>query len=127
MTDRGRSTPATDAGFSLVEALVTLVIFGIGTVALLSLAPRSSEFATRGRVMSEATSLAQAKVEELRARPKSAPELEAGTHVDPMDGVFARRWLVAQDDPIRGMKRVEVRVGYPTQSADSVAVVVTYF
>jgi prepilin-type N-terminal cleavage/methylation domain-containing protein len=119
-----------ERGFSLVEALVTLVIFGIGTVALLQLAPRATQFSNRGRLLSEATNLAQAKVEELRALPTTDADLAAGVHVDPESPIedrFERRWEVIENDPIEGMRRVEMRVRFPTQSADSVAVVVTYF
>ena len=119
-----------DAGFTLLEAVVSLVIFGVGTIALLSLAPRATQFTSRGQQVTKASQLAQAKVEELRALPDTDAFLAAGTHVDdtnPIDGVFRRRWTVTADSPIQGMSRVEVRVAYPTVSADSVAALVTYF
>jgi Tfp pilus assembly protein PilV len=110
--------------------MVALVIFGVGTIALLQLAPRSSQFAKRGRILSEATNLAQAKLEELRALPSADASLTAGTHVDavnPIEHGYNRRWIVTSNTPVTGMRKVEVRVRFTTISPDSVAVVTTYF
>ena len=118
------------AGFTIVEALVALTIFGIGTIMLMQLAPRATQYATHARVLSQANALAQAKVEELRALPKLHADLGAGTHTDPdnpLEGAFERTWEVTNDDPIAGMQRVEVQVLITTSSSDSVATLVTYF
>ena len=118
------------AGFTIVEALVALTIFGIGTIALMQLAPRATQYANRARVMSRANALAQAKLEELRALPKLHTDLDAGAHDDPdnpIQGTFTRSWEVTADDPLVGMRRVEVRVVIPTASSDSVATLETYF
>jgi type II secretory pathway pseudopilin PulG len=122
--------PERRAGFTIVEALVALTIFGIGTILLMQLAPRAVQYATRARVLSQANALAQAKVEELRALPQLHADLNAGAHQDPenpIDGTFTRTWDVTENDPIEGMRRVEVRVQIPTASSDSVATLVTYF
>ena len=114
----------------MVEALVTLVIFGIGTIALLQVAPRASQFALRSQSLSAATNLAQAKIEELRALPAAHADLDSGWHVDganPINGRYVRRWEVTLDSPIQGMRRVDVRVGFNTLSPDSLAVLTTYF
>lgn len=116
------------AGFTLVEALVALVVFGVGTLLLYQLAPRATKIRGQGRRLSAATSLAQAKLEELRAVPEASADLGGGTHVDAADlGAFQRRWVVTPDDPIAGMRRVEMRVGFESDGPDSVAVLVTYF
>jgi Tfp pilus assembly protein PilV len=110
--------------------MVSLVIFGVGTIALLSLAPRATQFTTRGQQLTKASQLAQAKVEELRALPGTDASLTDGTHVDsdnPIDGAYQRRWVVSSNSPVQGMSRVQVLVAYPTASADSVAELVTYF
>ena len=118
------------AGFTIVEALVALTIFGIGTILLMQLAPRATQYATRARVMSRANALAQAKVEELRALPKLHADLGAGVHDDPLnpiEGAFTRTWEVTADDPVVGMRRVEVQVRVTTASSDSMATLETYF
>jgi prepilin-type N-terminal cleavage/methylation domain-containing protein len=124
----GRTT--SDGGYTLVEAMVALVIFGVGAIALLQLAPRATQFSNRGHLVSEATNMAQAKVEELRALPSQDASLSSGTHVDPGNPIehgFDRRWIVTSDTPMTGMNKVEVRVRFKTLSPDSVAVVTTYF
>ena len=119
-----------EEGFTLLEAMVSLAIFGVGTIALLSLAPRATQFTSRGQQVSKAAALAQAKVEDLLALPSNDANLDAGTHDDaanPIDGVYSRQWTVTADNPIQGMSRVVVRVTFPTTSPDSVSQVVTYF
>lgn len=119
------------SGFTLVEAMVALTIFGIGTILLMQLAPRASQTANHARSLSTANSLALAKVEDLRGLPKLHADLTDGTHDDPdnpIDDNYERRWEVTVDDPIPGMRKVEVRVRFHnTASADSVASLVTYF
>ena len=93
--------PERRAGFTIVEALVALTIFGIGTILLMQLAPRAVQYATRARVLSQANALAQAKVEELRALPQLHADLTAGAHQDPnnpIDGTFTRTWDVTEDE-----------------------------
>jgi prepilin-type N-terminal cleavage/methylation domain-containing protein len=117
-------------GFTMVEAIVAMTIFGIGTVALLTLGPRAISFTSRGRQVAKAAQLAQAKLEELRAQPNGHADLDAGDHEDaanPIDGAYRRAWTVLDDTPIAGMRRVEVRVSFPTTSPDSVAALATYF
>jgi prepilin-type N-terminal cleavage/methylation domain-containing protein len=127
----GRSTERNGrAGFTMIEALVAITIFGIGTVALLALGPRAVGFTSRSRQVGKASQLAQAKLEELRTRTSGDADLAAGTHADdgnPIDGVFTRAWTVVDDTPIAGMRRIEVRVSFPTTSPDSVTQLVTYF
>jgi prepilin-type N-terminal cleavage/methylation domain-containing protein len=127
MTARMRP-PQSRAGFTAIEALVALSLFGVGMLALLQLAPRANHTGMQGRRIAQATSLAQAKVEELRALPSNDDDMTAGAHVDadPPTG-YARRWSVEDDTPITGMRRVVMTVSFQTSSADSVAVVTTYF
>ncbi len=119
------------SGFTIVEALVALTIFGIGTILLMQLAPRASQTANHARALSTANGLALAKIEELRGLPDTHADLADGTHDDPanpIDDNYERRWDVTMDDPIQGMRRVEVSVRlHNTASSDSVATLVTYF
>jgi len=130
MDPRHRDHRAREHGFTMVEALVTLVVFGIGILSLMQLSPRAVQFANRGKLLSQATNAAQAKVEELRALPSGDPQLQAGMHVGSQDGLpeaFQLRWQVDLDNPLPRMRRVEVRVRFSTASNDSVASLVTYF
>jgi len=123
-----RKRPRRQAGFTMIEALIGLVVFGVGILMLSQLAPRSSHIGVRARSVSEAMNLAQGKVEELRAMPSESGDLAAGTHVDAADlGAFRRQWVVDDDTPMSGMRRITVRVSFETTSADSVVAVTTYF
>jgi type IV pilus modification protein PilV len=128
MRRANKSRGSNQAGFTMIEALVALVVVGVGMLSLLQLAPRATHSGTHGRQISQAMSLAQDKIEELKAMPVESADLSAGTHIDGEDlGGFARSWIVTGDTPISGMRKVEVRVSYETLSADSVAVLTTYF
>jgi len=109
-------------GITLVEIMIAVIIFGIGIGMAMRTLPESSVTTTRGRNITIATNLATEKVEELMGLPFSDAELTQGTHNDadnPIDLHYQRSWLVADDTPIPGMKRVSVTVNFPTASTDS--------
>lgn len=115
-------------GFTVIELLAALLIFGVGLVALAQVLPRGMEVRDRGRRITVATQLAREQIEELRALPFDHADLAAGNHVDDtvlFDGHYRRRWSVLDNTPIQDMKRIEVRVVFSTAESDSEAVIVT--
>lgn len=115
-------------GFTLIEMMIALVLFGVGLMALAQALPNGLSVRDKARRMTVATSLAQESVEQLRNLPFDAGQLSAGAHSDPdnpINGAYVRRWTVENNMPVQNMKRVTVRVSFPTSSADSVAVMTT--
>lgn len=116
-------------GFTLVEMMIALVVFGLGLMALAQSLPRGLSMRDKARRMSVATNLAQQEMERLRSLPFDSPQLAGGSHSDPqgpVEGVYARRWSVLENSPVEDMKTVTVTVSFPTSSADSVAQMTTH-
>jgi Tfp pilus assembly protein PilV len=116
-------------GAGLVEILIAILIFSIGISLAMRMLPESNVATTQGRNLTKATNLAQEKVEELMSVAFSDADLTAGTHVDadnPLDHHFTRSWVVANDSPLQGMKRVAVTVSFQTANLDSSATLTTY-
>ena len=116
------------AGFTLVEMMIALLVFGIGIVALARAIPSGMQTREKARRMSVATFLAKEQIESLRSASFEDAALAAGDHNDPDNPIrshFRREWIVEDNTPIDGMKKVTVRVSFTTDTADSQAVVVT--
>jgi len=112
-----------ERGMSLVEVLMSVSIFGIvasgatvGTIA-------SVRGNTSSRMQAAASSLIQAKVEQLRSYDPAVNQLDflSGTHTDlgnPLTGSggtggkFKRYWTVTRNVPSVGMAEVVVQVNY---------------
>lgn len=125
---RARRLRTSNRGFTLVEMMIALVLFGVGMMALAQVLPRGLSVRDKARRMSVATSMAQEEVERLRNLPFNDADLAGGTHADPnnpVDGAYGRQWVVQDNTPVQDMKRVTVTVTFPTDSADSQAVVTT--
>lgn len=111
-----------NAGLSLVEILVALIILGFGVTMVMRMLPDSNAATTRARNMTKATNLAQEKLEQLMSIPFDGADLTAGVHPDPTNPInshFNRSWTVQDDNPFADMKRIVVRVTYPTSRSDS--------
>ena len=111
-------------GVSLVEILIALLVFGIGISLAMRTLPASGSTSKRSRDLSEATNLAQEKIEELMAVEYDGPDLSDGFHTDihnPINARFTREWTVVDDRPVVGMKQVTVAVSFPSKSSDNSA------
>jgi len=103
----------TEAGFSLVELLVTLVLIGIGIMAVAALFPLATQNVNDGRVLTTALGRAQDKIEELQEAGYSSSLLNPGSYSDSL-GTYARTWAIQDSLPTAGSKRVSVSVSWPT-------------
>jgi len=84
-------------GFSLVEVLVALVILSISLLALAGLMIQSTKNSSWGSHITEAATLAQDRLEALRAvRPQT--DIDEGVNTDWITGasgiVYTRTWTV---------------------------------
>lgn len=100
--------PGSEAGLSLVEIPVALVVLGI----VLAIAART--FSTAGRIQADSRSadqamaFASAKLTELEALPLSVVADGEDQAVSPDGSSFARKWTVTR--PIAGSEAKAVRV-----------------
>jgi len=69
--------PGADQGFSLIEVLIAMAIFSIGILAVGTLTLSTTRTNTDGNLLTEATMLARAKMEE-KKRAADAGNLTAG-------------------------------------------------
>lgn len=127
--------PSGQAGFSIIELMVALILLGLGILSVANLFPLGSRTQLRDRLRTSAADLAQQKMEQLRVEAWSAPALTVGTHPSAGgetltladEGSYKRFWIVeAQTGTFSDMKKVTVRVTWTYQRPDTVELV-TYF
>jgi type IV pilus assembly protein PilV len=131
---RPSGVPGGEAGFSIIELMVALILLGLGILSVANLFPLGSRTQMRDRMRSSASSLAEQKMEQLRMLAWSATDLNAGTHpvggetLNLADEGRFRRWYVveAQTGDFADMKKVTVRVTWTAQVPDTVELL-TYF
>ena len=93
-------------GFTLVEILVAAVLFSIlsaGITTMMAVLILSNDFA---RDMTEATTLGENKIEDLVNT--EYVNISQGWNWDSPSPDYRRIWLVENDSPQSGMKRIQV-------------------
>jgi type II secretory pathway pseudopilin PulG len=117
------------AGFTAVELMIGIAFFGILVMGFLNVFPLGVRTIEKGELMTVASSLAQNQLEQIKTLPFADPDLVAGNHVDPANpirGVFARSWVVTDDTPLAGMKKVDVSISYSDNGVPRTVLVSTY-
>lgn len=91
------------AGFTIVEVMVALVLTSIAFSGIAMTTVMTMRVNAKGQRVSSATTLARAKLEELRTVSHGDPAWTAGTHVEThlddagataAPGAYTRRWTV---------------------------------
>lgn len=108
------------AGFTLLEVMIALVILAIGLLSAVRLVPIGSHHVAHSMERSRASQLTAARAERVLTTPYADPDLDAGTHADdenPLEGSYYVTWSVEDDQPISGCKRVTVSTRWPSATA----------
>jgi Tfp pilus assembly protein PilV len=92
-----------EAGFSMVELMISLVVLLFGVLAVLVLIINGVQLQTYARELTTANNLAKDKLEELRVIPAANAQRGIGgslaadvaNHFDVPQAPFRRRWTVA--------------------------------
>ena len=104
-------------GFTLVEVLIAIAVFSIGILAVGSLQIWNTKNNTTSNIMTQATMLARAQIEQLKSTA-DVTALTNGADPNPIDengnpgGIFARSWTVT--NPLGGntSRRIQVIVSW---------------
>jgi type IV pilus modification protein PilV len=102
-----------EAGLTLIEVLVAVVVFTVGALALVALVPTGMKKVTNSEADTRASALAAERCEQLLITPYDHSDLDAGNHQDdtnPHDGLYDVLWTVEEDQPVTECKRVTVTV-----------------
>lgn len=103
----------TEAGLTLIEVLVAVVVFTVGALALVALVPTGMKKVTSSESDTRASALAAERSEQLLITPFDDPDLDSGAHTsdqNPHDGKYDVKWSVEDNQPVTECKRVTVTV-----------------
>jgi type IV pilus modification protein PilV len=108
-----RPVRARVAGFSLVELMIALVVFGIGVLSLAAVIPVGIKRSNTAAQQTRASELAATCAEQVLETPYADGDMTSGDHDDvnnPYPGGYYVRWTVEDDQPRADCKRITVRV-----------------
>jgi type II secretion system protein I len=97
-------------GFTLIEILITLVIFSVGIMALAGLQVTAIKANAFSKRMTAAIAVAEAKLEQIKDTPYANVQSESPTQVVAAGMNFTRQVTVTANSPVPNTKTVQVMV-----------------
>jgi Tfp pilus assembly protein PilV len=110
-------------GFSLIEVRVAMTFLGIGLLAVAQMVPSGMAGITQARVRTNAVQAAQQRIDAIRA--EDFADVTAGAFSD-STGDYILAWTIAVDDPIPGMKRIDMTASWENLTGTKTVDMSTY-
>ncbi|MCJ8499305.1 type IV pilus modification protein PilV [Desulfatitalea alkaliphila] len=105
-----------ETGFTLIEAMIAILVFTIGILATISMQITSIQGNALARNNTEAAAIAANLAEELRSFPYSDASLQQGNHALPDVGNYSVSYTVQDDAILADTKSVRITVGWTTRA-----------
>ncbi len=134
MTDDGKTTTVcAQVGMSLIEVLVAIVLFSIGSLMVLTMTTSSMRANSNSHALDESANLARLNMERLLSLDYESGQLQdttadgvagllsadaAGADYNIMSGRYRVVWNVAKDVPVNGTKTLAVIVSWPSNPGE---------
>lgn len=119
--ERARKRAA--GGFSLIEVMVAMTFLGIGLLAVAQMVPSGMAGVTQARVRTNAVQAAQQRIDAFRAADFA--DVTAGAFSD-STGDYVLNWTITVDDPIPGMKRIDMTASWENVTGTKTVDMSTY-
>ena len=116
------------AGVTLIEVLIAILVFSIGILGLATVIPMGTKRVTMSAGDTHASELAAERAELLLSTAYNDGDLDAGSHSDPnnpRDGVYNISWSVDVDQPLSACKRVTITVSRASVTRSRLVIVST--
>jgi type IV pilus assembly protein PilV len=111
-----------DSGFTLIELLIAIVILSVGLLGMATLTGSIVKKNKLSNDLSAATTLAQDKLEDIRADGYTSAASETKTACATPFSEYQREVTVSNDTPASGMKQVTVAVYWGPSDAHSISI-----
>ena len=120
--------PLNDKGFSLIELLIAVTILAFGLLAVAGLQATAIKGNSHGNTISQATSLAEDRIEEIRNMDyadiynPNPPTTDPNPYIESnVNGtIYRRETFVEVDTPVAGLKRVTITVRWVSKGPHQV-------
>lgn len=108
-----------ESGMTLVEVLIAIFIFAIGIMAVAMMSGNALTYSASARHTTEASEIAQHKLESLLKAPYHHSDLDASVnpHGPVVVGSYKLSWEVAEDVPMTQMKTIHLNVAWKEHGA----------
>ena len=109
-------------GFTLIEVAAGLIILAIGLLAIAAMQITSTKGGYFSSNVTQATILAQDKLEYLKSLPYRGSDLSSGQHnEDPISGTIFSRQVIISEDAGNSMKTITVIVQWTDRGIHSIS------
>ncbi|HEX7877883.1 MAG TPA: hypothetical protein VF720_00655 [Candidatus Eisenbacteria bacterium] len=113
------------AGFSLIEVMFAIAFLGFGLMAVAQMIPLATRQMVSSKQLTDGVEAGQSLFEELKMDDYGGSTLTAGTHTRTV-GQYELEWLVTNNEPVAGSKRVELTVSWNVSGQTQSATMATY-
>ena len=118
----GQSFKKSQKGFTLIELLIAIVILSVGLLGMATLTGSIVQKNKFSNDLTSATTLAQDKLEDIRANGYASAVSETKTACTGDFSEYQREVTVSNDTPASGMKQVTVTVYWGPSDAHSIGI-----
>ena len=121
----GRRGVEASGGFSLIEVMFAIAFLGFGLLAVAQMIPLATRQVVASKQLTDGVEIGQSLFEELKMDDYGGSTLSAGTHTR-TSGQYELEWLVTNNEPVVGSKRVELTVSWNVSGQTETATMSTY-